>query len=76
LHSDVVEGRRDLNFTEWDKVPPDKRRKRIAECGEEVKEGEMPPWFYLPLHPAAKLSDADKALLEKWAAGAAPASKR
>jgi hypothetical protein len=28
-----------------------------------VKTGEMPPWFYLPLHPAAKLTDAEKVAL-------------
>ncbi|MCU1278782.1 MAG: heme-binding protein [bacterium] len=69
LHRDVDEGRRHLNFSEWDKVPVDKRDKRKNAFGREVKSGDMPPWFYLPLHPAAKLSDADKALVEKWAAG-------
>jgi hypothetical protein len=32
-----------------------------------VKKGDMPLWFYLPLHPAAKLSDADKQTLCTWA---------
>ena len=67
LHRDVMEGRRHLNFSEWDKVPADKRARRIAACGREVKSGDMPLWFYLPLHPTARLSDADKALIEKWA---------
>jgi len=67
LHRDVMEGRRHVNFSEWDKVPADKRARRIAACGREVKSGDMPLWFYLPLHPSAKLSDADKALIEKWA---------
>jgi hypothetical protein len=68
VHRDVVEGRRHLNFTEWDKVPADKRARRIAACGREVTSGDMPLWFYLPLHPAAKLSGADKALLAGWSA--------
>jgi hypothetical protein len=66
LHRDVVEGRRHMNFTEWDKVPAEKKPKRIAACGREVQSGDMPPWFYLPLHPPAKLSEADKALIESW----------
>lgn len=66
LHRDVVEGRRHMNFTEWDKVAADKKPKRIAACGREVESGDMPPWFYLPLHPPAKLDDADKARLESW----------
>jgi hypothetical protein len=67
LHRDVVEGRRHMNFSEWDKVPADQRQRRKASCGREVKSGDMPLWFYLPLHPAAKLSDRDKALVENWA---------
>ena len=70
LHRDVVEGRRHLNFTEWDKVPADKRARRIAGVWREVKSGDMPLWFYLPMHPAAKLTEADKALLHSWASAA------
>jgi hypothetical protein len=28
-----------------------------------VKGDEMPPWFYLPMHPAAKLTAAEKQAL-------------
>ena len=55
---DVNQGRRHLNFSEWDR--PQKHAKDVAEM---VKIGEMPPWFYLPLHPAAKLTDAEKVAL-------------
>jgi hypothetical protein len=24
-----------------------------------IREGEMPPWFYLPAHPEARLDDAE-----------------
>ncbi len=66
LHRDVVEGRKHVNFTEWDKVPADKKNRKLWGIVKETKGGDMPPWFYLPMHSAAKLSDADKALLEKW----------
>jgi mono/diheme cytochrome c family protein len=56
--SDVTNGRSHLNFTEWDK--PQRHAKDIAE---EVKSGDMPPWFYLPMHSDAKLTDAEKAAL-------------
>jgi hypothetical protein len=26
----------------------------------EVQAGNMPPWFYLPLHPEARLSNAER----------------
>ena len=58
LQNDVNGGRSHLNFTEWDK--PQKHGKDIAE---QVKMGDMPPWFYLPMHPNAKLSDAEKQAL-------------
>ena len=35
----------------------------------EVEEGEMPLWYYLPLHPKARLSDGDKETLLAWASG-------
>ena len=44
-----------------------KRDKIIKEIWEEVQEGEMPPWFYLPLHLEARLSDSDRSLLRAWA---------
>ncbi len=55
---DVDDGREHLNFSEWDKPQKD-----ADEAAEELGEGKMPPWFYLPLHPEAKLSDAEKAQL-------------
>jgi cytochrome c551/c552 len=59
----VNQGRSHLNFSEWDK--PQRHAKDVAE---QVKTGEMPPWFYLPLHPSAKLSDAEKQALIQGAA--------
>ncbi len=58
LQRDVNGGRSHLNFTEWDK--PQKHADHVAN---EVKQGDMPPWFYLPMHPAARLTDAEKQAL-------------
>lgn len=58
VQRDVNGGRRHLNFTEWDK--PQRHADHVAS---EVKEGDMPPWFYLPMHPAARLTDAEKQAL-------------
>src|ERR1700681_3012419 len=46
--SDVDDGRSHLNFTQWD-LP----HKHAADVASQVTQGDMPPWFYLPLHPAA-----------------------
>ena len=62
LQRDVNGGRSHLNFTEWDH--PQKHAKDVAE---QLKEGEMPPWFYLPMHPAARLTEAEKQALTEGA---------
>jgi hypothetical protein len=60
VQNDVDGGRRHLNFTEWDR--PQRHAKDVAA---QVKQGDMPPWFYLPMHSAAKLGEAEKqALIE------------
>ncbi|MBK8207167.1 MAG: heme-binding domain-containing protein [Planctomycetes bacterium] len=58
VQRDTDEGRRKLNFSEWDKP-----QKEADEAAEAVREGEMPMWIYLPAHPEARLSDADKQAL-------------
>jgi hypothetical protein len=50
----------------WNRYSPEKRKKFIKEIWEEVEEGEMPPWFYLPLHPEASLSAQDHRMLQDW----------
>jgi len=69
VHRDVVDGRRHVNFSEWSAVPADRRAKKQKRCWKEVSEGKMPPWFYLPMHSEAKLTDDDKQKLEAWANG-------
>ncbi len=52
---DVDGGRRHLNFSEWNKP-----QRHAGHAAEEIKGGDMPLWYYLPMHPQAKLSDAEK----------------
>ncbi len=66
-HYDVTAGRNEVNFSEWGTLPPEARRKKMKEIGESVAEGEMPPWYYRPMHPEARLSDAEKRAIERWA---------
>ena len=55
LARDVNGGRSHLNFTEWEHA-----QKHAKDVAGQVKEGGMPPWFYLPMHPAARLAEAEK----------------
>ncbi|MDB4982650.1 MAG: hypothetical protein JWM82_3402 [Myxococcales bacterium] len=63
---DVHKGRNHLNMSKWGDVDEDERQTDRENCWEQIEKGEMPPWFYLPLHPKAKLSDAQKATLKSW----------
>ena len=66
--SDVRGGRRHVNFSEWGAYPADKRAKALDDICKEVREGDMPPFQYMPMHPAAKLTQADRDQLCRWAA--------
>jgi len=61
--SDVEEGREHLNFSEWGKLPQEKRAHALEEICEETRKGAMPPWQYRLLHPQARLSEQDVKLL-------------
>lgn len=64
---DVHVGREEMNYSAWNRLDPKKQAKRFRQSWELVDEGEMPLWFYVPMHPEAKLTDAEKALIKDWA---------
>jgi cytochrome c551/c552 len=55
---DTIRGRRHLNFSEWEAGSGESRDAR--EVVETIEEGKMPPSNYLPLHPEAQLTEAEK----------------
>lgn len=59
LQSDIDEGREHFNTSAWGTQAKNKGN----EAAKEVREGEMPPWFYLIPHPEARLSKAEEAEL-------------
>jgi hypothetical protein len=54
ITSHVNEGRSRLNFLEWDKPNAD-----FEEVSRVMKNGEMPMWDYVLMHPTAKLTPAE-----------------
>jgi hypothetical protein len=66
LKNHVDEGRRDLNLSEWAKLPPDRQDRKLRQICDEVQDGQMPLASYLPMHPTAKLSEQDKKTLCDW----------
>lgn len=61
VSKDVVEGRKELNFSEWGQTRAGRGGSKVAEeAAEQIEEGKMPLPIYLPLHPEAALSAAEK----------------
>ena len=55
VQRDVEEAREHFNVSTWDQ-----NGGHADEAAEEYEEGEMPLWFYLPLHPGAKLRPGER----------------
>jgi mono/diheme cytochrome c family protein len=55
VQHDVDEGRSKFNVQEWGRA-----HNRGRAAADELEEGEMPLWYYTPLHPEARLSAADR----------------
>jgi hypothetical protein len=60
VQRDVTEGRRKFNFSEWGTRS---RRINVDEVVEVIREGKMPMPIYLPMHPEANLTPAEKQAL-------------
>lgn len=65
--SDVNDGRRKLNFSDWPQQYPDRAARRLDAINEMLDDKEMPPAKYTLIHKDARLSDADRKMLADWA---------
>ncbi len=67
--SDVYAARYNMDFSEWGRLTAAQKDDRLEGICELVKKGEMPLWYYKPMHyPDAFLSDADANALCAWTA--------
>lgn len=64
---DTKEGRKELNFSDWESLERNKKAKHLTDIIEEIEEGEMPFPPYLITHSEAKLNDKVKEDLIEWA---------
>lgn len=64
---DVKEGRKHFNMSEWESYKFSKKVKILGGIVSTIKEKEMPLPKYIPLHPAANLSDAERDIIIRWA---------
>ncbi len=63
VSGDVQNGRKHLNFSEWDAANEGKLKEEILE---EVQKGAMPLPMYTFMHPSAKLSAKEIDLIKSW----------
>lgn len=54
IQRDVDEGRRELNFSEWDRS-----QEGATDAAQSVQEGKMPPWYYTAIQTKAQLSPTE-----------------
>lgn len=66
INDHVKDGKRKLNFNEFAGYRIAKQYKKLEECIEEVKEGEMPLESYTIIHSNTKLSEEEKNTLFDW----------
>lgn len=59
IQSDVDEGRQHFNASMWGQ----QKMNRGPDAADEVRLGEMPPWYFVLGHPEAKLSESQRATL-------------
>ncbi|MCK9482359.1 MAG: heme-binding domain-containing protein [Bacteroidia bacterium] len=66
LDDHIRDGKKHLNFDEFNTYSAERKQKKFKEIAEEIEEGEMPMTSYTLIHKNAKLSTADKKLLVDW----------
>jgi Haem-binding domain len=64
---DVELGRAEMNFSEWGTYYPPTRRRKLKWMERALREEKMPLRTYRLMHPEARISEADRTVLEEWA---------
>lgn len=69
LASHIRAGREALNFSTFGAYPPKRQGRLLTAVADEVGDGEMPLRSYTWMHPAARLTPAQRKQLADWADG-------
>lgn len=70
----IREGREHLNFSTLGDLDSEDLRDQMEEAAKALREGWMPMPSYTRMHPEARLSDTQRALLAQWLEHYVPAS--
>ena len=66
LGNHIKDGKRHLNFNEFSGYRIARQYKKLEECIEQIKEGDMPLPSYTIIHKNAILTEAEKQTLYNW----------
>lgn len=66
LNDHIVEGKKELNFSEFASYPLKRQYKKLKKINDEVKGGDMPLSSYTFIHRYAKLDDNQKSSIANW----------
>ena len=64
--ADVGMARDLMNFSRWSGYTRAQQEDRLKDVCEEVRSGDMPPWYYKPLHPDGWVSSGDVNRICEW----------
>ncbi len=64
---DVNRGREFMNLSEWTSYSKGRKLGYLASMSQATSNGSMPPRAYRMMHASARLSMADRTILEQWA---------
>ena len=67
--SDVREGREEVNFSEWNSYSEKRKAKKLKEMADEIRDGDMPPWYYEIMHADASMNELQRDALLQWLDG-------
>jgi len=67
VNRDVIKGREELNFSEWESQSKMDKAKNIDKIINEVKGGKMPMRIYILMHSEAKLNEDARQQFVDWA---------
>ncbi len=70
LHDHIVEGKKELNFSEFASYRPYRQYKKFKEIQKQIKEDEMPLFSYTLIHRDAVLTADQKTAIINWAGNA------
>jgi hypothetical protein len=66
LENHIQEGNEELNFSEFGNYSKRKRESKLQSIKKQVASGEMPLTSYTLIHRDAKITEAQKQILNNW----------